>query len=72
MPPSHCALVTTGDEVVEPGRTPAAGQIYDANGTLLEAAMTQAGLRVLRAGIATDNPRTLPGSCCGTRAPQRT
>ena len=49
-------LVTTGDEVVEPGKPLAPGRIYDANGTLLEAAMTQAGLRVLRAGIATDNP----------------
>ena len=30
-------LVTTGDEVVEPGRPLAAGKIYDSNGTLLEA-----------------------------------
>ena len=49
-------LVTTGDEVVEPGRQLPPGKIYDSNGTLLEAAMTQAGLRVRRAGIATDNP----------------
>jgi molybdopterin molybdotransferase len=52
-------LVTTGDEVVEPGRDLPAGKIYDSNGTLLEAAMTQAGLRVLRAGISTDNPEEL-------------
>lgn len=49
-------LVTTGDEVVEPGRELPAGKIYDSNGSLLEAAMTQAGLQVRRAGIATDNP----------------
>lgn len=52
-------LVTTGDEVVEPGRNLPAGKIYDSNGTLLEAAMTQAGLQVLRAGISTDNPDEL-------------
>lgn len=52
-------LVTTGDEVVEPGQELPAGKIYDSNGTLLEAAMTQAGLVVRRAGIATDNPDAL-------------
>lgn len=52
-------LVTTGDEVVEPGRPLPEGKIYDSNGTLLEAAMTQAGLRVRRTGISTDNPAEL-------------
>jgi molybdopterin molybdotransferase len=52
-------LVTTGDEVVEPGQELPAGKIYDSNGTLLEAAMREAGLQVRRAGIATDNPDRL-------------
>jgi molybdopterin molybdotransferase len=52
-------LVTTGDEVVEPGNRLEPGKIYDANGTLLEAAMRQAGLRVVRTGIATDDPAAL-------------
>ena len=52
-------LVTTGDEVVEPGQELPAGKIYDSNGTLLEAAMRQSGLQVRRAGIATDNPEAL-------------
>jgi molybdopterin molybdotransferase len=52
-------LVTTGDEVVEPGQDLPAGKIYDSNGTLLEAAMRQAGLEVRRAGIVTDNPERL-------------
>ncbi|WP_104042792.1 molybdopterin molybdotransferase MoeA [Arthrobacter sp. ZGTC412] len=52
-------LVTTGDEVVEPGQELPAGKIYDSNGTLLEAAMKQAGLQVRRAGIASDNPGEL-------------
>ncbi|WP_235436669.1 molybdopterin molybdotransferase MoeA [Pseudarthrobacter siccitolerans] len=54
-------LVTTGDEVVEPGQDLPAGKIYDSNGTLLEAAMRQAGLEVRRAGIVTDNPEKLRG-----------
>jgi molybdopterin molybdotransferase len=52
-------LATTGDEVVEPGLPLEPGKIYDANGTLLEAAMRQAGLAVLRAAISTDNPDEL-------------
>ncbi|NUT73054.1 gephyrin-like molybdotransferase Glp [Pseudarthrobacter sp. C4D7] len=52
-------LVTTGDEVVEPGQPLPPGKIYDSNGTLLEAAMQQAGLNVRRTGISTDNPAEL-------------
>ncbi|MGX1161650.1 molybdopterin molybdochelatase [Arthrobacter sp. SLBN-100] len=57
--PVKVLLVTTGDEVVAPGQGLPAGKIYDSNGTLLEAAMRQAGLEVRRAGIATDNPDRL-------------
>lgn len=52
-------LVTTGAEVVEPGRPLAAGQVYDANGTLLESAMRLAGIKVVRAGISSDSPADL-------------
>ncbi|WP_253467601.1 gephyrin-like molybdotransferase Glp [Paenarthrobacter sp. A20] len=52
-------LVTTGDEVVEPGEELTAGKIYDSNGTLLEASMRQAGLDVVRAGISDDDPASL-------------
>ena len=52
-------LVTTGDEVVAPGRPLPEGKIYDSNGTLLEAAMQQAGLVVRRAGVSSDNPAEL-------------
>jgi len=52
-------LVTTGDEVVQPGQPLPQGKIYDSNGTLLEAAMKQAGLNVRRTGISTDNPAEL-------------
>jgi molybdopterin molybdotransferase len=54
-------LVTTGDEVVEPGRPLGPGKIYDSNATLLESSMRQAGLDVTRAGISTDRPEELTG-----------
>ncbi|WP_426998829.1 molybdopterin molybdotransferase MoeA [Pseudarthrobacter sp. N5] len=57
--PPAVLLVTTGDEVVEPGQPLPAGKIYDSNGTLLEAAMRQAGVCVIRAGISTDSPEQL-------------
>ncbi|WP_314324743.1 gephyrin-like molybdotransferase Glp [Paenarthrobacter ilicis] len=52
-------LVTTGDEVLEPGEHLTPGKIYDSNGTLLEASLQEAGLGVVRAGISNDNPATL-------------
>ena len=52
-------LVTTGDEVVAPGGPLGDGKIYDANGTLLETSLRQAGLAVTRAGISTDDPEAL-------------
>jgi molybdopterin molybdotransferase len=52
-------LATTGDEVVEPGRPLPAGKIYDSNGTLLESAMRQAGLTVVRTAISSDRPEEL-------------
>ena len=52
-------LVTTGDEVVEPGQPLPAGKIYNSNGTLLESALRQAGLDVVRTRIATDSPGEL-------------
>jgi molybdopterin molybdotransferase len=57
--PLTVLLVTTGDEVVEPGQRLPAGKIYDSNGTLLESAMRQAGLDVVRTGISTDSPEKL-------------
>ncbi len=54
-------LVTTGDEVVEPGNPLEPGKIFDSNGTLLESSMRQAGLRVARTGISTDRPEKLAG-----------
>ncbi|QCB98285.1 molybdopterin molybdotransferase MoeA [Arthrobacter sp. PAMC25564] len=58
-PALRILLVTTGDEVVEPGSPLGPGRIYDSNGTLLEASMRQAGLKVTRTGISTDRPEEL-------------
>ncbi|AFR28406.1 gephyrin-like molybdotransferase Glp [Arthrobacter sp. Rue61a] len=57
--PWRVLLVTTGDEVVEPGKELTAGKIFDSNGTLLEASMRQAGLDVVRTGISDDDPSKL-------------
>jgi molybdopterin molybdotransferase len=57
--PWRVLLVTTGDEVLEPGTELTAGKIYDSNGTLLEASMRQAGLDVVRTGISDDQPEGL-------------
>lgn len=52
-------LITTGDELVEPGRELGPGQIFDANATLLGAAMRQAGLRVIHPDVVPDQPGRL-------------
>ncbi len=57
--PCRVLLVTTGDEVVEPGSELTSGKIFDSNGTLLEASMRQAGLEVVRTGISDDEPAKL-------------
>ncbi|MEJ1116369.1 gephyrin-like molybdotransferase Glp [Paenarthrobacter sp. CCNWLY172] len=57
--PLRVLLVTTGDEVVEPGEELTPGKIFDSNGTLLEASMRQANLDVVRTGISDDDPAHL-------------
>ncbi len=54
-------LLTTGDEVVLPGTLAPgtelpAGKIYDANSMLLQAALLEAGVEVLPAGLVPDDP----------------
>ncbi|OFI36711.1 molybdopterin molybdenumtransferase MoeA [Arthrobacter sp. SW1] len=66
--PLQVLLVTTGDEVVEPGTELPPGKIHDANGTLLEAAMLQAGLLVTRSAISSDDPAVLRGLLRGRSA----
>lgn len=48
-------LLTTGDEVAEPGTPLAPGQIYDANSTMLHAALLEAGVDVRRMRLLADS-----------------
>ncbi|WP_394250221.1 molybdopterin molybdotransferase MoeA [Arthrobacter pityocampae] len=52
-------LLSTGDEVTEPGADLAPGRIYDANTTLLEAALREAGADVTRHRLLGDDPAVL-------------
>ncbi|MBD7995912.1 molybdopterin molybdotransferase MoeA [Arthrobacter sp. Sa2CUA1] len=49
-------LLSTGDEVVEPGQPLAPGQIHDANTTLLAVSLREAGAEVAHSRIAADRP----------------
>ena len=55
----HVALMSTGDELVDVGRTPAPGQIPDSNRWALLAALREAGAEVNVLGIAPDEPGPL-------------
>ncbi len=54
-PKPRVVVVSTGDEVVEPGEPPRPGQIYDANGYALTALVIEAGGDAYRAGIVSDD-----------------
>ena len=53
------ALMSTGDELVEPGAEPGPGQIPDSNRFALLAALREAGAQVRVLGIAPDDPAEL-------------
>ena len=53
------ALMSTGDELVEVGKTPAKGQIPDSNRWALLAALREVGAEVRLLGVAPDQPDPL-------------
>jgi molybdopterin molybdotransferase len=57
LPRPRVLLLSTGDEVVAPGGSLGPGQIYDANSTLLSAALAEAGCEVVRSRIVADSPQ---------------
>lgn len=52
-------LLSTGDEVQDPGGVLAPGRIFDANTTLLTAALEESGAQVQRHSVVADNPEQL-------------
>jgi molybdopterin molybdotransferase len=56
---ARVAILSTGDELVEPGEPLAAGQIYDSNALAVAAAVLQVGGEPMRLGIARDDRRAL-------------
>jgi molybdopterin molybdotransferase len=53
------AIITTGSELIEPGTTPALGQVFDSNGTALEAAVETAGAVVASRTHVTDETASM-------------
>jgi molybdopterin molybdotransferase len=56
------ALLSTGDEVREPGQPLAPRQIYDANRFILSGLLERLGVEVRDLGIVPDDPATLAGT----------
>jgi molybdopterin molybdotransferase len=58
-PRARVAVISTGDELVEPGEPATFGQIHDANGLTLFGAVREAGAEPVVAGIVRDDPEAL-------------
>jgi molybdopterin molybdotransferase len=59
VPRPRVVVVSTGDELVEVGRTPGFGQIVDSNSLMLTAAVTAVGATPFRVGGVPDDARVL-------------
>nr|WP_246253431.1 gephyrin-like molybdotransferase Glp [Isoptericola chiayiensis] len=58
--PPHVLLISTGSELVEAGEPLGPGQLYDANGAALTAALAEVGCRVTHR-VVPDDPAALRG-----------
>jgi molybdopterin molybdotransferase len=56
-PRPRVVVLSTGSELVEPGRMPGFGQVVDSNGIMLTAAAVDAGARPYRVGVVRDEPQ---------------
>ena len=59
VPRPRVVVLSTGDELVEVGRTPGFGQIVDSNSLMLTAAVTAVGATPFRVGGVPDDARVL-------------
>ena len=59
VPRVRVGILSTGDELVEPGTVPGPGQVRDVNAHLVSAVMTQAGAEPVRLGIVRDDEEAL-------------
>jgi putative molybdopterin biosynthesis protein len=50
------AVLSTGDELIEPGKPLAAASVYDSNGAIIAAAVTEAGGDAIAMGAFPDDP----------------
>jgi molybdopterin molybdotransferase len=62
------ALLSTGDEVREPGESLRHGQIYDANRFVLAAMLERLGVELTDFGIVNDSPASLGEALCRAAA----
>jgi molybdopterin molybdotransferase len=61
FPKPRVVVISTGDELVEPGKPLEFGQIHDSNAFMLAGAIREAGATPFVAGIVRDDPDALKG-----------
>jgi molybdopterin molybdotransferase len=59
MRPLKVAIISTGEELVEPGTAVEPGQIYNSNRYMLDALLSGWGFEVMDFGIVADDPQSL-------------